>query len=164
MGVSTDAVLFYGYAWEEDGRFPPTIDRDDEEEDEDSDDEWQDRVLTARGVPKVNWDTYNRDDVGEARQRWEKESGYAVRNEAKKALTKDFPCEIGGHCSGDYPMPYVYLTKYAHTASRGEAAEVAGLPEPTDEEKAKLAAFIELLKIDVSEAKGPGWLLVSYWG
>jgi len=110
MGQSTDAILAYGYVW-------------DEEVDEDE----------------------------------------FAPEEANNLWGDEHPVQIGYHCSCDYSMPYVYVTKSRRLASRGypiaiDAREI-GTP---DSWVSLLADFCQKHNIDVGE-KQPGWFLCSMW-
>ncbi len=47
MGTSTDAILFYGYCWDEEARSPWEIGKD---EPSDDDEYWEDRYAQASGL------------------------------------------------------------------------------------------------------------------
>lgn len=106
MGQSTDAILFYGYVWDNDEAEMPEA--------------------------------------------------------AKNLYGKDEPVLLSSHCSGDYPMPYVYMQSTEIRAWRGSPKPVVSLDVQSDW-NSKLTTFIERFEIDTSDAKGPGWFLVSMW-
>src|SRR4051812_17268927 len=110
MGVSTDAILFYGYCWDEEGELLGRGDGDDRPE-------WAEVVLRKRGVANP-WDAYPNAEIGAIRgyqqQRAAGEAWVAAHraeldawDEARKAVEAEFGCEIGAHCSDGCPMPYV---------------------------------------------------------
>ncbi len=160
MGVSTDAILFYGYCWSEEGvELTP------------KDKEWEEAVLRSRGV--VNpWDAYppenerlpypqNRTaaDAWSAEHRAELDAWY----DAKEAVRTEFGCEIGRHCSGEYSMPFVCVSASEHRARRGYPIQVDALTvgDGWDEQLAKFMAAVGISKPDGQD--GPRWWLVSYW-
>jgi len=172
MGQSTNAILFYGYCWDDEGY--SLLDE--------SEDEW-DEIVARREGHTSPWDLY-RDSGAEA----EHESlPYAERDAAYKAWKQtvrfdslykiwtstrdDIKARFGGvnissHCSCDYPMPYIYIERSKTTASRGFPKQIdpsgfSGVPTATW--NMKLKKFTDDLNIDLSEAEGPGWFLVSNW-
>src|SRR4051812_38542667 len=123
MGQSTDAILFYGYCWHEEGRLI--------EPDGDGDaPEWPEIVLHRRGV--VNpWDAcpeYTsragfRDYTAwrKAADAWVEANRAAIDAwcAAQKAAREEFGCMIDTHCSNECGMPYVCVTSSRQEASRG---------------------------------------------
>lgn len=109
MGQSTDAILFYGYCWEDE------------------------HILFDNAEPGAQPEYEN---IG-----------------------------VGSHCSCDYPMPFIYIEDTKLRAWRGRPVEVTfnHIPPSTIEWDESLSRFVEDLDIDVSEASGPGWFLVSMW-
>jgi hypothetical protein len=138
MGVSTDAILFWGITFEEGADYLDDIDdRAEEAEEEDE----------AREVPRP-------EDRGDIRSpEWEEWRGRFW------AWKKEQPT-VGRHCSGDYPMYYVTVGGSERRASRGSAVEVTSL-EVEPGWGPKLKAYCERLGLPWSE---PKWWLVSYWG
>lgn len=112
MGQSTDAILFYGYVWEEDIELPDS---------------------------------------------------------ASMVYGKEHSVLAGRHCSDEYSMPFIYVQATRKIAWRGHVTPIE--PEDLDplslgvaEHNNQLLAFVKEHDIDLSEAKGPGWFLVSWWG
>lgn len=172
MGQSTDAYLFYGYTWDEEGH---KLFKDDEKE-------WTEVLLLSVGHPDP-WTSYHEDGIdnlpykeqGPAFEQWQQETnaqGITNRealdnwHKAKRSVEEQSSCGIDSHCSGDYPMPFVYLKGRYFRAWRGDAQEI----NPNDvinvgeEDIQRLNDFCKALDIDMTNAKGPGWFLVSYWG
>jgi hypothetical protein len=158
MGVSTNAILFYGYVWTEEEDL--LLLRDDEE--------WTDRVLLRRGETNP-WRAYpqeierienyqQRQLAGDnwcAEHRAELDAWYAK----KAAVEKEFGVELDMHCSGDCPMPY--LSAKTICARRGDPEKITDLavkPEWAE----RLKKFMEELHIKKPKG-GIGWWLVSYW-
>lgn len=92
--------------------------------------------------------------------------GQEYTYEAEKALEQEFGCDVAWHCSCDYAIPYVYVIGTKTLASRGDAEVVDPnemIDQDTAEARQKLDTFIAATGIDISEAEGPGWFLVSMW-
>lgn len=139
MGTSTDAILFYGYVWDDEGTDRPWITGDDDDDDDDDDEEdWQERYAAARGVTRPS------------------ESYAEVLDHASRSF-----CEVGTHCSDSCPMGYVAVKASMRVARRGYPQTVSELevgPSWADE----LRTFCADLGIPV-DGKEPAWWLVSYW-
>lgn len=145
MGTSTNAILFYGYVWKEEAELC-------------EDNEWIDVVLAKRGV---------KDPYAVIPYVKPSEVDSSAYFEAKRLLEEEIGCDIGFHCSGAYAIPYVFITDSEITAYRGDAVKVASaqlIVSSNPSWAEKLDAFVQELEIDLSEAQGPGWFLVSYWG
>lgn len=173
MGQSTDAILFYGYCWSEEAELW----------DQDQYDEWFEVVAKRRGATSP-WDFYRNsgaeaehnqlpyDQRTEPYEAWKIEVGFDALYEEWKttlaAIKAEHPeISVGSHCSCDYPMPYICISSTEQRAWRGSPvsfnpAEMA-LNENNTNWRGYLAMFVEALDIDVSDAQGPGWFLVSNW-
>lgn len=173
MSQSTDAILFYGYCW------------DDETElwDKDQHDEWYEALAKRRGITSP-WDFY-RDSGAEtehgllpykdqkvAYEAWKIDVGFEPMltewDSVKDAIEAEHPdISVGSHCSCDYPMPYVCIAVTKQRASRGSPVAFDPSNMALDEDIINwldpLGKFVEALDIDVSNAEGPGWFLVSNW-
>jgi hypothetical protein len=158
MSVSTDAILFYGYCWNEEGNLL-------ESEDEDGDSEWPKVVLRKRGL-KSPWDEYTKRCVSATE--WIKVNRVQLDawSDACRALEEEFGCDIYRHCSGDCPIPYVAITKARQRVS-------CGYPEPvlarTLTADSAWAAMLDrfLAELGIAKPEGqeqPQWWLCSYWG
>ena len=163
MGVSTNAILFYGYCWDKeielfpcdpDGDFP----------------EWDRIILRKRNVPDP-WEAFPSEefrtlDWRERRQKgdaWMKEHEVELNawTEAKKFVREEFGCEIGSHCSGGCSMPYVFVSEVV--ARRGYPLSVTPATLAIDPVwHSLLDRFLAELGIDRPQEK-PGWWLASYW-
>ena len=163
MGVSTDAILAYGY-------------------DLGGGDEWQVRELDEYGglipgtggwVPDPEAEE-GYDLIGLAERHLLDASGFTETYEdgregyfgrelaAKEALGVEFET----YCSDEYPM-YVLAAK-VHTVARGYVGDVeaflAAADDATRQEwDAKLASAVAALGVTPVQDK-PKWLLVSWWG
>jgi hypothetical protein len=158
MGVSTDAILFHGYCWDDETTLF-------------EDGEWAEAVLKKRGVHNP-WDDYppEIERVPDYEQRRKAGEEWTAVNRsrlddwyaAKKAVEEEFGVEVGGHCSGDCSMPYVAIKGAGETAHRGYPKEVPDLAvDPTW--AAKLDRFLAEFGIEKPHPE-PKWWLVSYWG
>lgn len=69
------------------------------------------------------------------------------------------------HGSDEWSVPLVKITGAGHRAARGHPHQLTAGDLTVDPEWAgKLQRFVTDLGVDTSEAKGPGWFLVSWWG
>lgn len=162
MSVSTDAILFYGYCWNE-------------EDLELVEGEWEEVILKKRG--EVNpWDSMPKDL--EEYLPGETYAGKRARGDAwigkyrkeidewhekKEKVRKEFGVDRCFHCSGGCSMPYIAVKEVGVTANRG-------YPEAIDpsmfaiqpEWKDKLDRFMKELGIEKPQPE-PQWWLVSWW-
>jgi hypothetical protein len=165
MTVSTDAILFYGYCWDEETHHPWTIGRED---DRDQDDEnWENRYARVRGVdaPKALFpertDEHGRPPKDYTAAEQAIVDAYLAYWDRKRELTGMSSCEIFTHCSNAFPMPYVCVKASRLHSSRGEMTEVKSLAvDPIWD--LQLAEFCEVLGIR-TEGRNPAWWLVSNW-
>ena len=165
MGVSTDAILFYGLAWEDE------LDLLARHVKVDRALEWEEVVARKRGH-RNPWDDLDSTtgSYEECRKRvddWDAANRVAIDAwfDTKAAINAEFGVDIDWHCSDDCRMPYLFVASTRVRAYRGtvvvvDATSLFVLSEWAD----MLKRFADELEIDVSEAKGPGWLLVSHWG
>ena len=154
MGVSTNAVIFYGILIDEDGCECQFNDVEDINEHYAKKIGWvsDDGGLFTDG----NYTLFdNQADEKKARKIWEKN-----RDELHK-ITGDCDVELAYHCSGEYPMHYVGVKESETFARRG-------YPVQLDEETLniepdwadKLKDYCKIMDIEYKE---PSWHLVSYW-
>lgn len=169
MGVSTDALLVYGFVWSDEyNLLDPEGEGDDDEERE-----WQEVVALLRGHSNP-WDHYpdrnsaatyeERDRIG---KQWcvdhndELDAWRKVRND----IEAEFGVVIECHGSDQWSVPIVCIKSASLCASRGFPLElVPGQLETHRSWDEMLANFIDTLSIDTSDATGPGWFLASWWG
>jgi hypothetical protein len=159
MGVSTDAILAYGYdlGGDEDGWKVREAARYGEldldwldEEDEDSDgfgEQAMARIRAAAGFTETDWQA----------------EGYFDRKHEAEAAAG---VEIETYCSDEAPMYLLAAT--VHTVARGYIKDAAALIAAADdatrrEWDAKLAAAVAALGLTPVQEQ-PSWLLCSYWG
>jgi hypothetical protein len=161
VGQSTNAILFYGYCWDEEN-----VELFDRQEGDESD--WPKLVLRKRGV-KNPWDDYPEQEYAKmswsdreaASDRWREEhlANLDAWHEAQKAVEEEFGVVVDSHCSGDCPMPYI--SAFRLVAHRGYPKEVFDLDVKLDWDR-NLRKFIEEFGITPPQDK-PRWWLVSDW-
>lgn len=163
MGVSTNAILFYGFCWDEEVDLFPG--------DEDGTSEWEDAIARKRGA-KSPWDDFpgeyrtlpyseqrRRTDAWVAGHRKEIDAWSAAR----RAVKNDYGVDVGYHCSGECPMPYLYVVESRLVVHRGHPHALERWPAAGWEWDEMLARFAADLGIELP-AGGPKWWLCSYWG
>lgn len=162
MGVSTDAILFYGYCWDEEADLMDRI-----REGDDNSSGWAEVILRRRGEHDP-WDGY---PAGEGLPYAEKramQTAWIEDNrpsidawgEARKAVEREHPVSLGHHCSGECSMPY--LAAFSLCASRGYPKAVE-LPPVDPAWREALDAWLALFGIEKPQPE-PKWWLVSFWG
>lgn len=175
MTVSTDAIIFYGYAWDEETDAPWTIGADsdsnedeDLEADSDADDQgWEERYAIRMGAkppelpyPEKGYDyqgTYTPEEQAAI-------DAHKAFWDERRRLVDACPCKVDSHCSNDYKMPFVCIKDSYICNSRGDMTELTQdqfeiEPHWNDE----LKKFCKLMGI-TPPAGGPKWYLVSWWG
>ena len=168
MGVSTDALLVYGYVWDDEVDLFGT-----EDEEADDDLEWSEIIARQRGIPNP-WDAYPQEfeHLPYTERRAKGDEWVAAHDAeldawraARKAIEDEYGVEIDQHGSDQWSCPVVKVAGAGHRAYRGDvhAVEAADL-NINPEWRTKLQRFVDDLGIDVNEAAGPGWFLLSWWG
>lgn len=165
MGTSTDAILFYGYVWDDEDRPNPWPDADG---DGDEPEDWEARLARLSGLtePTVAF-TGRRFGPGGVElplspEEQAADDAWGAYFTAQSALVAATGCTVRHHCSGDYPMPYVAIAWSVTMAWRGFPVEITGLAVKP-EWREMLDAFCRTMGIDTA-GKKLGWWLVSYWG
>ena len=164
MGVSTDAIVVYGYVCDEEER-PWDVE---------GGADW-DEVLDAKvdaqpevvGFGSDPWDTTPGQDDRAVFKAWLRET-YAERMAlyAKRAAIAErlkHGCDIDWHCSDGCPMPYVYIVGSRVVASRGDPVELKSLEVGADWDE-RLKAFVAEFGMTPPSDAGPRWWLMSWWG
>lgn len=149
MGVSTDALLVWGFDLGEEPEMPEGSLAGRYLEDEDCPVSWEDTYAIAVGV-KPPPDEFN-DDTKEAfREFWP----------ARTKAVEEGGCSIEHHCHHEVTMYAVSACCYQ--AGRGDPLRLTASDlEVGAGWEGKLRAFCEVMGIPWQE---PGWLLMSYWG
>lgn len=161
MSTSTDALLIYGYIF------------DDEQDLFGGEDDWEDVVAAAAGavnpwaafpkeIDQLPYDQRRREgDAWTKAHRAELDAWYEV----KKAAVAAYGVEIDRHGSDEWSVPIIKISGAGMTVARGYPKPVAASDLAVgDDWDERLARFVADLGIDVSEAAGPGWFLASWWG
>lgn len=162
MGVSTNAILFYGYCWDEEIRLLP-----------EGEDEWVDVIRVKRGIPDP-WASFlevgpqvSYEDKMSIEKEWKAKNRAALDAyyEAKKAIAKEYGCDIGSHCSDSCSIPYIAIASAGILAYRGYPKPISADDLKTDPAwDGLLRKFCEDVGITPPEGQEPRWWLVSYWG
>lgn len=155
MGTSTNAILFYGYAWEDECDLF-----------EDREKDWEEILLGKRGV--INpWGAFPK-ELSHYSQKAKAEIWIADRKveldvwyKRKETVRGEFSCEIGSHCSGECPIPYVYVKESQLLAYRGSVVEVGNI-NIRESWNSSLDRFLDALEIKKPH-ENPKWCLVSMW-
>ncbi len=178
MGQSTDAILFYGYCWEESSR-PWEIDSNDDSPDafrtrhSPRRQDWEARYARTKGclppstpfparlvtpTRENGWNSTPTDYSAEEQAIVDQHMAYW---EAKRKLVEAAMCCVNTHCSSECPMPYVAVKASQTTSWRGHMKEITSLAvDPTWD--AALATFCAAMGIK-TDGKKAAWWLVSYW-
>lgn len=151
MGQSTDAILFYGYCWDEESLYP----WDDEEEEE-----WEERLATRLGAPTEPSAAYPSDndtspDAGVLRK------AFSAVWDARREKRDSINVAMSSHCSGECSMPFIHVKDGFTKAWRGYPKEVPPLTIKPEWD-GQLDEFCRLMGITPPQDK-PRWWLVSDW-
>lgn len=151
MGQSTDAILFYGYCWDDENRYPWD---DGEEED------WEERLAERLGAPSQPEAEYpsDKDKTPEAEAL---RKAFSVVWDARRQKRDSLNVAMSSHCSGECPIPFIHVKDGILTANRGYPKTVSAL-DVKPEWDAQLADFCHLMGITPPQ-ESPRWWLVSYW-
>jgi hypothetical protein len=132
--------------------------------------DWDELILKKRGVSDP-WGSFpqNLAEIADHKQRhatsdaWieEHRAELDAWHDAKKQIQNEFGCDVGYHCSGDCPMPYVFAHKVR--ACRGYPEQIVSLAvDPAWDEL--LDRFLAELGVEKPDGQvGPKWWLVSNW-
>jgi hypothetical protein len=151
MGQSTNAVVFYGYCWDdEDAEFGTDMD------------ETVKAILAERGYS----------DPWEARPESIDYRAYMAANQAEfddyrtaeDAVRVELGVDWGTHCHHECSMPYLFVRDTDTTAHRGFPRPLTSL-DVDPAWKGKLDAFLVSQDIEPPEGENqPGWWVASWWG
>lgn len=172
MSESADAIIFYGYCWSEPcDIFGPQLDY--YEPDDSDEKEWEERVAEQRGL--VNpWSTmpdfrlernYREakplEDAWTAEHREEIDAWYQTLRD----IQKEYLPEVGYHGHYEYSVPMIFIPESKNQASYCQPKNITNLDLHSEIEwDMALESFVEDLEINLDEAEGPGWFLVSEYG
>lgn len=165
MSTSTNAILFYGYCFDE-GNLPPGVNQGD-----DDGSDWEEIFAQKLGIEhptesyphrpstkENNWGNNITDWTPEEQAIRDKYSAFWKK---QRDAVAEHKVTVGYHCSCDYLMTYVAIKESETIARRGCPEEISS----TTVKKAwakQLAEFVELMGVDVGDQK-PKWWLVSHW-
>lgn len=157
MGVSTDAILFWGFCWDDEDKQP--WDKNGEQTND-----YEKRCAAAMGVktPEMPYPEYENDHSPKAESARRAYSKYW--NQCRKAL-KASGCKIIYHCSDECTMYGIAIEASVITARRGypEHVESLAIGAVKQEWHSILFNFCEKMDVDVKKLEPRRWL-VSYWG
>lgn len=175
MGTSTDAILFYGYCWDdEDVRNPwETADGEEALENGDEDDDWETRYARAKGClpPREpypertvtptranNYDSTPKDYSAAEQAIIDQHSAYW---RDKDRIAEASLCLVATHCSNECPMAYVAVSASRTISHRGSPCKITSLAvDPAW--NGLLAEFCKTLGIRTKGLQA-AWWLVSDW-
>lgn len=164
MGVSTDAILCYGFRLKdkEGGEEDIAIDwlrkEQGESDEEDGDDQmaFEDFLAKLSGLKRPD-DHYDK-------ERYDTDSGYNKSwNDywaKKNKLEKEIGVALVWHCSSECPMYILAAEASVQTASRGNPIELGQSIAVQDEWRQKIRAFCDRANIRFEE---PQFILCSDW-
>lgn len=160
MGTNYSAIIFYGFCWTDLNEAVSEM-------------EWAERIAISRGItapdysdyPTIPFDTAY-ENARALRKAWEAAHPEVdVYHKTVAAIHTEFGVDIGWHCSIDYAIPYIYIKESEQTSWSGDAHEFDPTTLVVDATwVARLARFIEINNIDLEDASGPGWFLVTNRG
>ncbi len=156
MGISSDAILFYGFSYDEE------IDLADLIEDEDfQDDEWDDYYCKKHNLIEPEWPKDYESRAIKALTP-EESAERKVWREKKEEILSQCGAGIRFHCHGDYPIPYIYAKDSRVAAGRGDVVDISVEKLTIQKDwDSKIEKFCKVMGI---EKKPCGWKLVSYMG
>lgn len=136
MGMSTDALLWYGYCWSDEARLVP--------EDDDGDSDWEATYVAKKGLTRGGED-------------------FDIWHQKKKALLDAAGVLIDSHCSSDYPLPLIAISSTMFRAYRGHAKPIPLLAVDSKWD-GMLEEFCNVMGITPPVGQIPKWWLASDLG
>ena len=176
MTVATDAILFYGYCWDDEAHAPWEIDvrgRPAKEETDEDESDWETRYARLKGclppsaafpdraVPPTRENGYDSTPKDYSRAEQAIIDQHRAYGEAKRKIVAKSPCVVGTHCSASCPMPYVAVRTSETHSHRGHPSKIAGLAADPSWNQV-LAEFCAEMGIKIGNKKA-AWWLVSAW-
>jgi hypothetical protein len=155
VGQSTDAILFYGYCWDDQA----TLWLDGQEGGDGEAEDAEDRYARLIGIQRPAAEHPADDDDSVAAQGVKAE--FRVYWDKKREACKAAGVVAGEHCSNVHPIPYVAVSESKVRATRGHPKQIEPLVVGADWD-AKLATYCTIMGITPPQEK-PGWWLVSMW-
>jgi len=173
MGISTNAILFYGYCWDDEDVHNLWETADSEEALENGDEDWETRYARAKGclqprepypertvtpTRENNYDSTPKDYSAAEQVIIDQHRAYW---RDKGRITEAAPCLVATHCSTSCPMAYVAVSASRTISPRGSPCEITSLAvDPAWD--GLLAEFCKTLGIP-TEGLRAAWWLVSDW-
>lgn len=164
MGVSTNAILFYGYFWENEESIDDILGKPENISDLEFEENYppevfRDLCYKVRGQKRPeswerpDWDSLSKDEQSQ------------IWDEQKKAdADVTFGTEMDIHCSSSFPLLYLAVSESHISARRGYPACVnSRVCADTSEWDKRLDQIVETMSIDV-EGRERGWHIASFWG
>jgi hypothetical protein len=156
MGVSTDGILFFGYAWDNEG-WPGVIDENEEESSE-PDASPEEAYLTRKGL----WHPLPHKNGPSPEY-----TAWSENLAVLRQLEKNLPFETFTHCHSECPMWAMAIRGTKITAWRGSTKEVDPLALAMTS-TAQLMAQHDAALREACQVLGMrpgklGWWLVSNW-
>lgn len=148
MGVSTDAILAFGFDLGEE--LPEGLRNYKGEPDEDDEDGFEFCELIRHEAGIAGY-------PGEVETEEERKARWA----ACSAAENEYPVELIYHCSYDYPMYFLSVRGTQRTANRGYPTAVEMCAPVAQEKIDAMRAFCERYGIEWQE---PRWFIFSMWG
>lgn len=157
MGQSTDAILFYGYYWDEEcDILPPEMD-----------DGWEKGILLRRGVVGP-WDAYLSQQIeampygrerDEAFQKWREkhQAELDAWRDTLVAIGEEFGCDVDFHCSENCRMPYVAVNDSNAIAHRGYPKKISSLTVDPSWDGLLERFMTEVGIVKPKGQEGPAW-------
>lgn len=165
MGQCAEAILFWGYVWDEEGE-PWNISPTDPDAEE-CYGVWEKRLRKRTGFSQANpWKEAPSGDA--AAKAWAKHNRKHIDAyyEAERAHVKTHArgCKVGDHCCDAAEMPYVAIEASETCIEWGEAIALdAARLVVKPEWEADIKAFCEVMGIDVGSRR-LGWWVVARMG
>lgn len=150
MGTSTDGVLSFGVAFEEDFEFPWG--------EQDIDDWWEDEMSFT--PTKQPWDK----DGAPSPNLTEADITLYFKEKREWGAANPLPVELVNYCSGDCPMYILAVPGTETRASRGSVEEIVPRNMVVDQEAIdKYLRFCNEygIRLPIGRLR---WLLSGYWG
>jgi len=164
MGQSTNAIVFYGYCWDEEDALDEILRARAGCTDDDDVPDWIE--ILAREARAVNpWDSYEEQPgLDYAAQRkyvddWvdSRAEDFAAWKQAFRDVRARYAAAtLGTHCSGDYGMPY--LATWQALARRGHPTELI-LPDVDPAWREALDRWLHDMKIEPPQDAPRFWLV-----
>jgi hypothetical protein len=163
MGQSTNAIIFFGICLDQE-TYRPYEDPLDEE--------WEVRYARLMGVRKPEKPYPERPYSQRAAPNYTDDEKaiidhYSAYFEAKHDVVRKSPVQMDTHCSGDCPMPFLYIEGTRLLAHRGFPQKIDPINLMVNQDtmniwNEQIIEFAQKMGIDIKGCVS-GWYLVSDW-